>query len=590
MVSVLSFEGKGGENVMLWIREVEMAMSSVLLQPEQQRVVLRSLSSAGERMSGLSRASSVDGTFPTWDELKEKLSVVFLPPNHVYRVRSRFLVCRQDKKNLLNFVQGLRTLIAGMFADSLPEAVTTTGFMDGLRTSVACTEVFRSRPASFEEAVAGKQLYTLFNGVTGELNGNINLDTLPSCNALLELDEMCLTDFGDALKACGLADVVMIRPEEQLNSSSVVDEAALEDTKKALNARSGSEILKDADVNGRDRAIAFESRQLKATEKNYPVHDKELLAMKYALVKFRVHLIDSKPFVVYTDHASLRTVNQSPHLSQRMARWLSFFAEYYFENLTLYEALDSAVPGHLGREKTYSSSMSMDFVFGLIKDSDGNAGVVVFVDQLSKMAHLAAELDTIDGNGTATLFLDRVFRQHGLPESVVYDRDPRFTSDFWQKVFEVLGTRLDTSTADHPQTDGQTERVNRVVEDMLRSTCTETPKRLSAMLPLVEFSLNNAVNASTYFNPFYVNSMRHTCVPLTRHDVTLGLMEENPTGWEISALSLCGNKWMISCRHALVSYVTYLTRWLKAKMFKRNKRMPEAGTIYGTLRLGIKCY
>ncbi|OWY91337.1 LOW QUALITY PROTEIN: Retrovirus Polyprotein [Phytophthora megakarya] len=89
--------------------------------------------------------------------------------------------------------------------------------------------------------------------------------------------------------------------------------------------------LLQADVNGRDRAIAFESRQLKATEKNYPVHDKELLAMKYALVKFRVHLIDSKPFVVYTDHASLRTVNQSPHLSQRMARWLSFFAEYYFE-------------------------------------------------------------------------------------------------------------------------------------------------------------------------------------------------------------------------------------------------------------------
>ncbi|OWY95013.1 Gag Polyprotein, partial [Phytophthora megakarya] len=256
MVRVKSFEGKEGENLMLWIREVEMAMSSVLLQTEQQRVVLRSLSSVGERMSGLSRASSVDGTFPTWDELKEKLSVVFLPPNHVFRVRSRILVCRQDKKNLLNFVQGLRTLIAGMFADPLPEAVTTTVFMDGLRTSVARTEVFRSRPGSFEEAVAvalnaeynfksahaswiapsastpegpepmdlssteeqvaalhaeeedetqsvgdvvfigrgvqrtaprdcSEQLYTLFNGVTGEVDGNINLDTLPSCNALL---------------------------------------------------------------------------------------------------------------------------------------------------------------------------------------------------------------------------------------------------------------------------------------------------------------------------------------------------------------------------------------------------------------------
>ncbi|KAG3126530.1 hypothetical protein C6341_g25333 [Phytophthora cactorum] len=89
--------------------------------------------------------------------------------------------------------------------------------------------------------------------------------------------------------------------------------------------------LLQADADGRERVIAFESRQLKAAEKNYPVHDKELLAMKYALVKFRVHLLGSKPFVIYTDHASLRTATQSPHLSQRMARWLSFFAEYNFE-------------------------------------------------------------------------------------------------------------------------------------------------------------------------------------------------------------------------------------------------------------------
>ncbi|OWY92540.1 LOW QUALITY PROTEIN: RxLR effector protein [Phytophthora megakarya] len=89
--------------------------------------------------------------------------------------------------------------------------------------------------------------------------------------------------------------------------------------------------LLQADAEGRERVIAFESRQLKAAEKNYPVHDKELLAMKYALVKFRVHLLGSKPFVIFTDHASLRTATQSPHLSQRMARWLSFFAEYNFE-------------------------------------------------------------------------------------------------------------------------------------------------------------------------------------------------------------------------------------------------------------------
>ncbi|KAG2761363.1 hypothetical protein PC116_g30024 [Phytophthora cactorum] len=131
------------------------------------------------------------------------------------------------------------------------------------------------------------------------------------------------------------------------------------------------------------------------------------------------------------------------------------------------------------------------------------------------MAHLAAVPDTIDGEGTALLFLDRVFRQHGLPEAVVSDRDPRFTAKFWKSLFQVLGTRLDMSTAGHPQTDGQTERVNRVVEDILRSVCAETPRRWSEVLPLVEFALNKAVHASTGFTPFYVNGLANPRVPLT---------------------------------------------------------------------------
>ena len=69
---------------------------------------------------------------------------------------------------------------------------------------------------------------------------------------------------------------------------------------------------------------------MKPAEKNYPVHDKELLAIRYALIKFRVHLLSERTFALYTDHASLRTSMKSQHLSQRMARWLSFFSEYNF--------------------------------------------------------------------------------------------------------------------------------------------------------------------------------------------------------------------------------------------------------------------
>ena len=71
------------------------------------------------------------------------------------------------------------------------------------------------------------------------------------------------------------------------------------------------------------------------------------------------------------------------------------------------------------------------------------------------------------------------------------------------------------STADHPQTNGQTERVNRVIEDVLRSVCAETPTRWSSMLPVVEFALNNAVHASTGYTPFHINGLTHPRVPLT---------------------------------------------------------------------------
>jgi hypothetical protein len=107
----------------------------------------------------------------------------------------------------------------------------------------------------------------------------------------------------------------------------------------------------------RERVIAFESRQLKAPEKNFPVHDKELLAMKYALVKFRVRLLSSKPFVIFIDHASLRTATQSPHLSQRITRWMSFFAEYNFE-VKYKPGRQNGLVDALSRRPDYGSLMS----------------------------------------------------------------------------------------------------------------------------------------------------------------------------------------------------------------------------------------
>ncbi|KAE9064523.1 hypothetical protein PF007_g29168 [Phytophthora fragariae] len=116
--------------------------------------------------------------------------------------------------------------------------------------------------------------------------------------------------------------------------------------------------LMQFDAEGRERVVSYQSRQMKPAEKNYPVSDKELLAMRYALIKFRVYLLGEQTFAVYTNHASLRTAMKSPRLSQRMARWLSFFAEYNFvvhykpgKNNILADAL-SRRPGYDPRRLT----------------------------------------------------------------------------------------------------------------------------------------------------------------------------------------------------------------------------------------------
>ena len=154
-VDVEHFSGKEGENLILWIREIEMAMRSGLISVKHQRVSLAiSMLDGRAREWALTCGTSVDLAFSTWDSLKLDLLRVFSPPNQAYRVRSRFLSTRQGKNELTDYVQELRILMTAMQSDPLPETVYVTVFMENLRTGVARTEVFRVHPYSFEEAVS----------------------------------------------------------------------------------------------------------------------------------------------------------------------------------------------------------------------------------------------------------------------------------------------------------------------------------------------------------------------------------------------------------------------------------------------------
>ena len=161
------------------------------------------------------------------------------------------------------------------------------------------------------------------------------------------------------------------------------------------------------------------------------------------------------------------------------------------------------------------SSVSMDLITALPPTRSGNTAIVVFVDRLSKMAHFVATVTTIGAAGMAKLFLNNVFRLHGMPEELVSDRDPRFTSVFWSELCMLLGTKRSMSTAYHPQTDGQTERMNRVLEDMLRHFCHPDQTDWDEHLACAEFAVNNAFQSSVQETPFMINFGQHPSTPAT---------------------------------------------------------------------------
>ena len=105
----------------------------------------------------------------------------------------------------------------------------------------------------------------------------------------------------------------------------------------------------------------------------------------------------------------------------------------------------------------------------------------------------------------AALFLQHVIRVHGLPETLISDRDPIFTSHFWGRLIELLGIRANKSTPFHPETDGQTERLNSVLEHHLRIYCDYQQTDWANLLPLAEFSYNNSRHSGTTLSPFFAN-------------------------------------------------------------------------------------
>nr|GEY25075.1 putative reverse transcriptase domain-containing protein [Tanacetum cinerariifolium] len=146
--------------------------------------------------------------------------------------------------------------------------------------------------------------------------------------------------------------------------------------------------------------------------------------------------------------------------------------------------------------------ITMDFITNLPRTPSGYDSIWVIVDGLTKSAHFISVNEKFKMERLTRLYLKEIFYGHGVPVSIISDRDPCFASNFWRSLQKSLGTNLDMSTAYHPQTDGQSERTIQTLEDMLRAYVIDFGSGWDKHLPLAEFSYNNSYHASTKAAPF----------------------------------------------------------------------------------------
>lgn len=478
----------------------------------------------------------------------------------------------------------------------------------------------------------------------------------------------------NTLKQALSSTPVLVRPDPEKPFTVTTDASGF-----AVGA-----VLTQEDDQGHQRPIAYMSHKMLPAERNYPVHEQELLAIVSALKEWRYLLHGNHLVTIITDHMSLKYLNSQPFLSARQARWVEFLQDFdivithragkenvaadalsrrgdhrraaevedeekktstdtskvqripfrlapmtsieqnglmeeikaaterdaalqpiaadpeqYGYTLTdgllknqqgcvvipadrsirtriLQEVHDAPTGGHLGMEKTLTrlgklfwwegiraetqqyvgscvacqsnkasnqkpagllhslpiptrrwEQVSMDFVGPLPATKRGNDFILVVVDKLSKMVHLIPCRTTITAKQVASLFWREIIRLHGMPSSIVSDRDPRFTSHFWQELWKLMGTKLAMSTAYHPQTDGQTERVNRVMEEILRSYVDDSGTDWDEHITGVEIAINNSKHSSTEFSPFYLNSGQDPLLPLEQA-VNSAAQTDNP--------------------------------------------------------------
>ena len=175
-------------------------------------------------------------------------------------------------------------------------------------------------------------------------------------------------------------------------------------------------------------------------------------------------------------------------------------------------------------------NVTMDFIIRLPKLED-NGSIIVVVDRFSKYATFIAAPTDCTAEETTRLFLKHVVKYWGLPKFIISDRNPRFTGKFWTELFKLMSSELHFSISFHPQMDGQTERVNALLELHLRYFVSANQNDWAKLLDIAQFLYNLQKSEATNKSPFELTTWQQ---PLTSHPLTIGYMGRSPTTFKFA--------------------------------------------------------
>ncbi|KAK3006526.1 hypothetical protein RJ639_015790 [Escallonia herrerae] len=261
--------------------------------------------------------------------------------------------------------------------------------------------------------------------------------------------------------------------------------------------------------------VAYESRKLNKAERRYTTHEKELLAVVHCLRIWRHYLLGSS-FIVRTDNTAVSHFLSQSKLTSKQARWQELLAEFNFM-LEYRTSSTNSVADALSRraELDQVALMAMNAIVRADSRVAINIGKKIkkaltrdpVAQQLLKLIESAED--------TAQLFFKYVVKYWGMPQDIVSDRDSRFTGNFWTELFKLFGSQLSMSSSYHPESDGQTERFNSMLEEYLRHFVSATQKNWVKLLDVAQLCFNSRKSSSTGKSAFEIVNGQQPLLPHT---------------------------------------------------------------------------